>query len=152
MMFCAANDVTKEIGSTVGSAWDSNDIDQAIQDATEEIKARLLAGAVSEADVQDWIKNDSPVLLKNICAKRAGALLLRRHSMKSELARDLAKEAERDLSRLLKDKSTVLFNSDNEAIATADQAIRTSTDGCTPKLSIGDSGLGTTGTLDAMDD
>ena len=151
-MFCDASDVTKEIGAAKASRWSDNDITEAVEDATEEIQAELLAGSVSETNVQLWLDGDTPVLLKKITAKRAGALVLRRHGMKSDLSRDLASEARKQLDGLLKSRSSVLFDSSNEAIASADEPIRSSEDGKTPKLSIGDAGLGTTGTLDAMDE
>ena len=152
MMFCDASDVKKEMGVSQAFGWSENDISEAIKDATDEIEGELLAGSVSEANVQLWLEGDTPVLLKKITAKRAGAMVLWRHSMNSDTAKQLDSRADKMLKSLLQDRKSVLFNSDNEAIASADEPIRSSEDGKTPKLSIGDSGLGTTGTLDKMDE
>ena len=152
-MFCDINDVTKELGSSTSSNWTNDDITSAIIDSTEIIKGELLAGAVSQTNVTLWEGGDDiPTGLKLICAMKAAVMILDRKGMKEDKAKRLDSKADKSLKSLLGDKKSVLFDSDNEVISTAADPVRSSTDGCTPKLSMGDSGLGTIGTLDAMDD
>lgn len=153
-MFCDIADVEKQLGRPAGSAWSSDDISQSIEDATIDIKTKLVGGAVDQDTLDDWDSGDAPNEIRLICARLAAADVLEKKSNQSTSDRTtkaagLQRKAENALNDIL-NKKTALFDSDNAKVSTFHQGAKVTTSGQTPHFTMGNTGNDSEGTLDGF--